>query len=131
LLTKFEFYGIRGTSLEWIKNYLQNRKQYVKFNGISSSYKNILCGVPQGSILGPLLFIIYINDIQNCTNILHFILFADDTNVIASDKNWENLEKKLNGELCRLTEWFIANKLSLNVKKTNYLMFGTKKNIVA
>ena len=82
LLTKLEFYGIRGTSLEWIKNYLQNRKQYVKFNGISSSYKNILCGVPQGSILGPLLFIIYINDIQNCSNILHFILFADDTNLI-------------------------------------------------
>jgi retron-type reverse transcriptase len=81
LLNKLEFYGVRGITLELFKSYLNNRRQFVFYNGASSCLKQIVCGVPQGSILGPLLFILYINDIVNCSNILAFILFADDTNL--------------------------------------------------
>src|ERR1043165_10054525 len=86
LLHKLEHYGIRGIALQWFKDYLSNRKQYVLYNNCSSKLLSINCGVPQESILGPLLFIIYINDIVNCSNILHFILFADDTNIFYSSK---------------------------------------------
>jgi Reverse transcriptase (RNA-dependent DNA polymerase) len=83
--------------------------------------------VPQGSILGPLLFLIYINDIVNCSKILKFILFADDTNLFHSHKDAFELMKSINIELSKLSDWFRANKLSLNVKKTNYILFGKKR----
>ena len=79
LFDKLSFYGIRGLPLDWLKNYFLNRFQYVEYNGSSSFYNTIKCGVPQGSILGPLLFLIYINDICNASEFLEFILFADDT----------------------------------------------------
>ena len=81
LLTKLEHYGIRGNMLHWFKSYLSNRKQYVSINGKSSLPLDISCGVPQGSILGPLLFLLYINDIPNTSDVLNFYLFADDTNI--------------------------------------------------
>jgi hypothetical protein len=89
--------------------------------------RQICCGVPQGSILGPLLFILYINDIIHCSDILKFILFADDTNLFFSDKDIYVLEFKVNNELLQLSEWFRANKLSLNVAKTNFIIFGNKQ----
>ena len=127
LLKKLEHYGIRGVSLNWFIDYLSHRKQYVRYNETSSSSLIISCGVPQGSILGPLLFILYMNDIANCSNILHFILFADDTNIFYSCKNYLDLMNVVNEELVKLSNWFRANKLSLNVKKTHYILFGSNR----
>ena len=126
LLRKLEHYGIRGIPLNWFKSYLSNRRQCVSLAGVKSSLKPITHGVPQGSILGPLLFILYINDIVNCSDYLIFILFADDTNLFYSCQNILQLIEIANRELAKLSQWFRANKLSLNVKKTNYILFGNK-----
>ena len=91
LLYKLEAYGIRGTALSWFKDYLCNRQQYVAFNSTESTKLMIKCGVPQGSILGPLLFLLYINDIVNSSNLLSFILFADDTNLLYSHNDLKTL----------------------------------------
>jgi endonuclease/exonuclease/phosphatase family metal-dependent hydrolase len=118
LFSKLYHYGIRGVTLDLFKSYLNNRKQFVHSYGLSSSYKTVTCGVPQGSVLGPLLFILYINDIVKSSNILRMLLFADDTTLFHSDKNFVNLINTTNVELDKLAVWFRANKLSLNVKKT-------------
>ena len=81
LLKKLDHYGIRGVPNNWLRSYLYERKQYVSFNSFNSELMNISCGVPQGSILGPKLFILYINDICNVSKLLHFVLFAEDTNI--------------------------------------------------
>lgn len=119
LLNKLNSYGIRGLANLWIKNYLMNRNQFVMFNYHSSSISLIRCGVPQGSILGPLLFLIYINDLSRCSSILQFIMFADDTNIIYSHHDPKLLELTLNEELKIISNWFKLNKLSLNIKKKN------------
>jgi len=118
LFDKLEHCGIRGLSLKWVKSYFSNRLQFVGYNGHVSSRNNISCGVPQGSILGPLFFLLYINDINNASKILQLILFADDTNVFLSHKDADCLANILNTELNKLSIWFRANKLSLNQKKT-------------
>ena len=86
-----------------------------------------MCGVPQGSILGPLLFLLYINDIAKCSDILNFILFADDTNLFYSNKELRKLVLIVNWELSKLSDWFKANKLSLNAIKSNFIIFGGKR----
>ena len=132
LLSKLYNYGFRGVSYEWFKNYLTNRKQYVSYNHVNSSYENVNCGVPQGSILGPLLFVIYMNDICNSSKLLSFILFADDTTVFYSDHSIDNMVNVLNNELSEICNWFKCNKLSLNTDKTNLMFLGTRhqtKNI--
>ena len=129
LLKKLYFYGIRGVAQNWFRDYLSNRQQYVSINGVNSSYQPVTCGVPQGSILGPLLFILYINDIVHCSKLLYFTLFADDTNLLAADRDLENLIQILNTELDKLSQWFKANKLSLNIKKTNFMVFGKRKTV--
>ena len=96
LLHKLQLYGIRGNAYRWLENYLSNRQQYVTFNGIDSTFKNIECGVPQGSILGPLLFLLYVNDISNTSALLSFILFADDTNICYSHTELETVISTLN-----------------------------------
>jgi Reverse transcriptase (RNA-dependent DNA polymerase) len=127
LLSKLEFYGIRGIVLKWFTSYLKDRSQYVVYNKVCSSLKPITYGVPQGSILGPMLFILFINDIANCSHLLYPILFADDTNLLLSDVDCNSLIAKLNPELIKLSSWFCANKLTLNVTKTNYMLFGVKR----
>ena len=107
----------------WFKSYLTNRKQYVSLNGESSELKQIACGVPQGSCLGPLLFLLYINDLPNISEVLHFYLFADDTHIYYKADNMEKLETVINKELRKLGTWLIVNRLSLNIDKTNYLIF--------
>ena len=127
LLSKLDHYGIRETALTWIASYLSNRKQSVKLNGVNSKYERVSCGVPQGSILGPLLFIIYVNDMHTAvkSSIMHH--FADDTNVIFSNKNPNKLAKTLNRDLKLLFEWLCANRLSLNVSKTEFIIFRPPK----
>ena len=123
LLSKLKLYGIRGSTHSWFKSYLSNRKQYVEYNNFKSDTKTITHGVPQGSILGPLLFIIYMNDFSRSSDLLFSILFADDTSVFIEGKNFENISKILNTELEKVNMWLKANKLTINTKKTHYIMF--------
>ena len=126
LLKKLEIYGISGTHLQWFRNYLSNRKQYIQFDGWQkTNYKTVKCGVPQGSILGPLLFLLYINDLQFASDLLDPIMFADDTNLFYSNKDINTAFLKVNDELQKINEWFISNKLSLNVKKKTNTRFST------
>ena len=110
LLSKLEKYGIRETELLFFKNYLTGRRQYTVFYDTVSEWLEILCGVPQGSILGPLLFIIYINDFPKAVN-LETTLFADDTTLIKSDESLQALELNVNQNLKLANDWFTANKL--------------------
>ena len=102
---------------------MSNRVQQTEINGVLSEKGVIKHGVPQGSVLGPLLFLLYINDISESSNILKFFLFADGTTVFYSDKTNANTENLLNCELAKVSDWLAANKLSLNVKKSNFLYF--------
>ena len=123
LLKKLDHYGIRDISNNWFESYLSNRKQYVQLENEKSGYLNITCGVPQGSILGPLLFIIYINDMHDAFEFCKVYHFADDTNLLYSHKNLKTLRKNINKDLDTLFDWLCANRLSLNVSKTEFIIF--------
>lgn len=122
LLDKLYVYGIRGPILGWFKSYLSHRKQYVVYNNAESQCNNIYYGIPQGSILGPLLFLIYINDITRSTNALKFLLFADDTNIFINGRDIKTMETIINQELSHVVTWIKCNKLTLNISKTNYMI---------
>ena len=125
LLDKLHFYGVRGVIHDLFRNYLLERKQYTVYNGHNSSSETVTCGVPQGSILGPLLFLIYINDLSNTSNILNFLLFADDTNIFFKHRDAECLTNIMNVELCKVSNWIQANKLQLNYEKTHMMIFNS------
>ena len=122
-----EYYGIRGVAKQWFTSYLNNRKQAVIVNGAISDQFDILCGVPQGSVLGPLLFLLYINDFHCSSKFFQFHLFADDANLFCEDKHSSSLAAKVNTELKNVHSWLCANKLSLNVKKSSAVIFQPKQ----
>ena len=126
LTQKLEHYGLRDTNLNWFISYLKDCSQYVFCNNISSKTKNINCGVPQGYVLGPLLFILYINDLPNISNELSFHLFADDTNIFFKANNLDTLQTTVNREMSKLVNWVNSNRLALNVSKTNFVIFSAK-----
>ncbi len=140
LLKKLNYYGIDDIALLWFKSYLTNRKQALKYNETRSDWKEIKTGVPQGSVLGPLLFLIYINDIGNASTAFHDVLFADDTSLLGTinafdvipktDEKWKEVSSKINEELEKIQQWLNLNKLSLNVKKTKFMFFHNRKDTI-
>ena len=127
LLEKLHKYGIRGIAHAWFSSYLQNRSQYVVFDNVNSDKLNIVCGVPQGSILGPLLFLIYINDLENVSQKVIPVMYADDTNLFMSGTNVSDMSLIVNDELTKIMKWMKINKLSVNIEKTNYMIFRKKR----
>uniref|UniRef100_A0A3B5QAJ9 Reverse transcriptase domain-containing protein n=1 Tax=Xiphophorus maculatus TaxID=8083 RepID=A0A3B5QAJ9_XIPMA len=127
LLKKLERYGIRGVPLNWIRSYIGERKQFVELDGQKSDVLNITCGVPQGSVLGPKLFILYINDIVKISNLIKYIIFADDTSIFCTGENIQQLSKVINTEIEKLQHWLKNNKLFVNLDKTKFMIFGNNK----
>ena len=135
LLYKLQYYGITGTALDWFRSYLTERYQYVDYNGASSSMKLLTTGVPQGLILGPLLFIIYMNDIHTVSNNLNFIFYADDTTLTSplcsltygDYHDINRVSTLINSEITKISEWLSVNKLFLNANKRNSWFFTTTK----
>ena len=125
LLKKLAHYGFRGVANQWFESYLQGRKQFVSINGIDSELKAIDYGVPQGSVLGPILFLIFINDLARATNFSTF-MFADDTTFQISSQNLTQLTHLANCELEKASVWFQCNKLTLNVSKTKFIIFRNR-----
>jgi hypothetical protein len=133
LLSKLNSYGVRGVANLWFESYLSHQKQCVEINSMKkgiyvSTTREIEYGVPQGSILGPILFSLYINDLP--LNIMgsKIVLFADDTNILVSDENINNLQYKLNNVMTELQTWFTLNNLVINIEKTLAMSFHTTQN---
>ena len=122
-MKKLHHYGVRGVALDFFKSYLHDRKQFTIVNGVSSDWLTVLCGVPQGSVLGPLLFLLYTNDLANSTN-FSINLFADDTCLSMSCKNLHVLNRQCNIEAASVDNWFRANRLTTNSKKASKFLLS-------
>ena len=130
LLHKLSHYGIRGVANDWFRSYLTNRKQYVEINGHNSNELTLEYGVPQGSVLGPLLFLVYINDLHMAVKYSIVTHFADDTNLVISNSSPKKLQKQLNLDLKNLSNWLKANKISLNASKSELLIFRHPNKVI-
>ena len=128
LLRKVEYMGVRGIALKWVASCINNRKQYVSLLTENCLYADVVCGVPQGSILGPLLFMLYVNDICNISSYFWFTMFADDTTIVSAHHNINILFSQANIELTKLYNWHCLNKLFLNIDKTSYILFSNKQD---
>ena len=129
LLRKLPYYGVDQTTLCWFQSYLTERMQKCLVNGHLSNSHVITCGVPQGSLIGPLLFLIYINDLPNCLREATPRMYADDTSITIASNSVAQIEEVLNHELGNLSEWLIANRLSLNVAKTEVMLVGSRQKL--
>ena len=127
LLAKLNHYGIRGVSNDWVKSYLSHHSQYVSINRYDSAFVAINCGVPQGSVLSRLLFLLYINNLDQAKKLRKVYHFADDTNLLCLGNSIKKLNKLVNADLKHLVNWLNANKISLNVKKTEMVLFKSKQ----
>ena len=128
LMSKLLHNGIRGVM--WFESYLSNRKQYVSINNCSSSISNITMCVPHASVLGPVIFILFINEMYRFSNQMRFVHFADDTAVFASDSDINNVHATVNRKLVGVDNWLKENRLSLNVSKTSYIIISNQKNAI-
>ena len=126
LLRKLQNYGIRGIPLKWFNSYLSNRNTFIEINSLKSEEIPINIGVPQGSILGPILFLLYVNNIPEISSFFRTQLFADDTIVSTSGPDFNILKTSTNTELMKLSNWTFANKLTLNASKTEFLVFSNR-----
>ncbi len=129
LLHKLHLYGIKGIALNWFRSYLSNRKQYCWVNDHLSHPQEMVCGIPQGSILGPLLFLIYVNDLPNCLKHTRCNMFTDDTQINTSSNNIDSIANILNEDLINVSDWMKANKLSLNASKTEYMVIRSHNRL--
>ena len=131
LLDKLSVYGVRGVELDWFQSYLRNRSQYVSLDGQASECRPVCCGVPQGSILGPLLFLIFINDFPNSSNFFKFTLFADDSTLTCKFENHSvsSISQTLNAEISKVFQWLNSNKIKVNTEKCNFISFSYRKTI--
>ena len=130
LLKKLEHYGVRGHALKWFTSYLKGRKQYTTIANIDSQIKEITHGVPQGSVLGPLLFLIYINDLNNAITFSYIRHFADDTNILYKNKSLRKINQRINYDLKNIVNWLRANRIALNTSKTEIVIFRTPNQVI-
>ena len=127
LFSKLEHYGFRGHSLQLLKSYVSDRRQYTKINNSTSRVNSLNYGVPQGSVLGPLLFLLYVNDIQHCIDKKKIKLFADDTGVFQFDKDLRVVVNEASQNLAKIYDWFLCNRLALSLEKSHFLIFHSKR----
>ena len=129
LLSKLSSYGVKGNAYDLLASYLDKRTQKCAVNGVLSKSCTLTCGIPQGTILGPLLFLLYINDLPNCLSVSQPRMYADDTHLTYADNDICSIEASLNQDLSNINRWLIANKLTLNMTKTEFMLIGSRQKL--